>query len=320
MPLTSGLRQRLALLPRRLFLKVPKIGTKRPSQGKPIADWALDAAKTLVWPILVTTVFVMFRDSIADAVRLLPEKLRESNKISVGSLSFEIQERAARQGNARAAVGLRNLSKSAITLLLRSEGITRHASTNDDKPDEITLWNTEPLSELIEAGFIHMYRSKRHREFKDLTSATFAELLAEGAGDNSDVALAELDKRGQSAIASELIRAKSKDLLGWLMSFGWKNEKDGQLSPARQLTSAERTEILELTYTLSPSGRALYEAMISVVSERLSQPESSAIPSGSSAGFPATWPTGSAPASTHPPSGVASSAGSSPPNSQDTAP
>jgi hypothetical protein len=63
------------------------------------------------------------------------------------------------------------------------------------------------------------------------------------------------------------------------MSFNWKSEDDnyvgeqGHLSLNKRLSSADRTKILDISYTLSPSGRALYEAMIAVVSERLSQQE-----------------------------------------------
>lgn len=243
------------------------------------AQLLLEAVKVLIWPLILVGVFFAFRDPLTATIQLIPEKLRESKKVSVGSLSFEIEERAARQGDARAVAGLRHLSEEAISLLLRSSGQTRLLSTNDENPGYLGLWKVDPISELVDAGLLHLFRSKKPRVYRDLSKVNFAELLAESNRDNPEPAIQELDKRGQKTIATELVRANSKDQLAWLLAFKWK-KGEGEHQVLDQTVSADqRAALLELSYSLSPSGRALYEAMISVVSERLSNSQSDLTPS-----------------------------------------
>jgi hypothetical protein len=236
----------------------------------------LELLNTLVWPLLVTSVVLLFFEPLKSIATLLPDKLRESKKISVGSLSFEVEEKIAEKGDLRAAAGVRNLTKEAIALLLNSPGVSRWVSTSDDRPEELSLSRLKPVTELVNAGFLRVYYSRRNYNSVDLSNADIQKVLAAGASDQPESAFEELNKRGYSGIVSELIRATSKDTIAWLLGFTWKKPSDNDdrdLIIDQHLTDAARARILSVDYELSPSGRHLYDAMVSVVSEQMSASE-----------------------------------------------
>ena len=123
----------------------------------------------------------------------------------------------------------------------------------------------------MEAGFLRLYRAKEHQEWRDYSHATFQQLLAAGSDDSFEFALEELTKRGEANIATELVRAYSKDLLNTVLRMKWvkKGEKE-TLVLDQQISDDKRANLLEISYMLSPSVRAICEVMIDVVSERLS--------------------------------------------------
>src|SRR6185369_5558353 len=48
--------------------------------------------KALVWPALAVAAFIDFHQPIREAVRVIPKKMSESQKLSVGGLSIEIEK------------------------------------------------------------------------------------------------------------------------------------------------------------------------------------------------------------------------------------
>lgn len=255
-----------------------RVGPGSHEQKEAGSVW-LDLLKALVWPVLVTVVIVLFFEPLKDISVLLPAKLKESTKFSVGSFSFEVAERVGRKGDLRGAAGVRSLSKDAVTLLLNTPGTHRWASTNDDVPTELGLAHFDTVKELVEAGLLRVYRSRRNGEYEMLSEATIQQVLAAGGSDAPEVAFEELTKRGHSGLVGELMRAKSQEILVWLMRFKWKQapERDRpELLIDQGVSPDERSRILEVHYELSPSGRHVYDAMVAVVAEQMSAPVASA--------------------------------------------
>jgi hypothetical protein len=269
-----GFRARIRQLRLKAFMRTNGQFQQRTSFDARIA---VDAIKALVWPILLLSLVLVYREPISAVARLLPQKVRDSSRISVGSLSLEIAELAAKRGDNRAGVLLRDLSKESIEILLRSDRPTRIASTIANDPDYVGVWNLQAIWDLADAGLVQVYRARSETKNMNLSKATLAELLTIGAGDDDSAALDELQKRGQTAIAYELIREKSKELLNWLLAFRWEVETEVTTERrllTRRASSDVRAKILELNYRLSPAGKIVYGAMVSVISERLSQTDS----------------------------------------------
>ena len=79
---------------------------------------AVDLLKSLTWPLLVLTFFLMFHDAIRRTLALVPAKLEKADKGNVGSLSWEIQQHAREKGGGDLALRVGLLSPSAIEILI----------------------------------------------------------------------------------------------------------------------------------------------------------------------------------------------------------
>lgn len=78
----------------------------------------VNLVKAVIWPALILYVFFALHVPIDQILSELPEKLSEAQKISVGSLSLEVQAQAKRTGGMELAVTLQNLSPKAVALLI----------------------------------------------------------------------------------------------------------------------------------------------------------------------------------------------------------
>lgn len=76
-------------------------------------------SKVLIWPIVLIARLLWFHEPISDVVRILPQKIAAADKLSIFSLSVEIQRRAAERGRPAIATKLKQVSAPAIEELLK---------------------------------------------------------------------------------------------------------------------------------------------------------------------------------------------------------
>jgi hypothetical protein len=117
-----------------------------------------DFLKAAAWPLIVLLAYVEFRGPLHQAVAVLPQKLSESQKVSVGSLSFEIERRATAIGDPELGSLIGGLSSSAIELMLR---INRNQSSSMISYSDHTGQRTYHLPK--EDEFIALAELERNR-------------------------------------------------------------------------------------------------------------------------------------------------------------
>lgn len=77
-----------------------------------------DLIRSLIWPFIILLVFIIYGSEINQIIKLIPKKIETSSKISVGSISLEIEKSAKQIGNAELGEIIKNLSESGIRKLL----------------------------------------------------------------------------------------------------------------------------------------------------------------------------------------------------------
>lgn len=90
----------------------------KPENPKSTFENVVNLLSVSLWPLIVIIVFFMYHSEVGKIIKLIPEKLENSSKISVGSLSFEIQKTAAIAGNEELGKIIKNLSEKGIRRLL----------------------------------------------------------------------------------------------------------------------------------------------------------------------------------------------------------
>jgi hypothetical protein len=120
-----------------------------------------DLLKAVLWPVIVLVVFLTYKEELNKIFQMIPEKLENSSKISVGSLSFEIEKTARRAGNAELGGIIHNLSEDGIRQLL-TLGSGRHSIVVRHDPDQFNNFqknyslpvNMKVLIELEESSLL----------------------------------------------------------------------------------------------------------------------------------------------------------------------
>jgi hypothetical protein len=103
---------------------VAEDGDSNPGRGGKGLEWArtiVDLLKILAWPLLVLYFFFVVEAPLLEIFRQLPNKFSQATKVTVGSLSLEIQEKAIKSGNPALAERLGKLSAQAIEQLIRTD-------------------------------------------------------------------------------------------------------------------------------------------------------------------------------------------------------
>lgn len=80
---------------------------------------ATEFVKAIAWPSVILYLFHVLHVPIMNIVAVLPSKITQSTKVSVGSLSFEIQQAAIAAGTPQTAALIGDLSPSAIKLIMK---------------------------------------------------------------------------------------------------------------------------------------------------------------------------------------------------------
>jgi len=85
-----------------------------------------DLIKAIIWPLVILLFFIFYGTEIGKIIKLVPEKIESSSKISVGSLTLKIEKTAQSTGNGELAVIIKKLSEKGIRKLL-TLGSGRHS-------------------------------------------------------------------------------------------------------------------------------------------------------------------------------------------------
>jgi len=120
----------------------------------------IEGIQVLAWPILTVILVLMYNRPLRKMLDSLSSKFSEASKVSIGSLSLEVQAKAREAGNPKLAREVGTLSPPAIEQLLRTPrvGDMILLSTSDyqgnrnyglPKLDEMNA-----LRELEQKGFI----------------------------------------------------------------------------------------------------------------------------------------------------------------------
>lgn len=114
--------------------------------------------KAAAWPLIAIAVFLEFRQPIREAVAVIPKKMSESQKLTVGSLSIEIEKRANAVGDPELATLIDGLSPQAIELMLRlkREGTSVASSSGGDEPSIYYFPKAEEYLTLKELDLKHL--------------------------------------------------------------------------------------------------------------------------------------------------------------------
>ena len=125
-----------------------------------IVKLIIDGFRVLAWPIFISAVLFIYRGPVWEILSSLSSKLTEAEKVSFGSLSFEIQQQAREAGDPALAKQVGALSSAGIEELLQTprDGYEILVSSGEGKdfkkyglPDEIIMG---ALKELENKGFI----------------------------------------------------------------------------------------------------------------------------------------------------------------------
>ena len=136
-----------------------------------ITKLIVEVLRALAWPILFAAIVVAFHNPLRGVADGLAQKLSQANRVSIGSLSLEIEVKAKAIGDMEFARQIGNLSPEAVeALLLFPRNTNWTLLARADYKGKLLYGlpkNITTLRELEKKGFI---------EFKDLLEPFFAEL------------------------------------------------------------------------------------------------------------------------------------------------
>ena len=134
---------------------------KEPDSHSAQLEWfktITELIKSLSWPIVALIVLLTFHGPLARVISLVPQKLEDATKVTIGTLSVEIQQKALMQGQTKVADGFSKLSPGAVARLLRYGKGTTHSVISHNL-EGTRLNYPEPMSmkyelELQKVGFL----------------------------------------------------------------------------------------------------------------------------------------------------------------------
>lgn len=84
-----------------------------------VSKLSIEFLRVVIWPFIIVLLLVVYRGPARRAAEAVATRLASAQKVSVGSLSFEIREQALELGNPELAERLDDLSPGAIQTLLQ---------------------------------------------------------------------------------------------------------------------------------------------------------------------------------------------------------
>ena len=205
-----------------------------------------DLIKSLLWPFIILVLFLNYRSEFNDIIRIIPRKLESSSKISMGSLSFEIEKTAKNSGNEELGIIIKNLSEKGIRklitlgteyhrLMLRTEYFEKDKPTVEAFviPEDIDVYRELERNGLLKPNepidnFIEFYKSLNPIEQKFSSSSGLHK-------DSLDLTIVEL-----TVLASKL-------------------------------SSADNERIKNFGTELSESGKKAFDIIVHVISKQINK-------------------------------------------------
>lgn len=178
----------------------------------------IDLVTSLVWPGIIMWVLFYFRNQIKRLLDLLPSKLNQASKISVGSFSLEIEEKLKELGMSDLTETMHTLSREAYELIIKlgntssyyhlisqswSNDGTSYFSLPSDK--ELKFYKeieekgiiefSEPLDEIVEK--FKKFKNCKKRSVPDPTWSILAVDLPEDAKEQFKNIMYNLTNKGK---------------------------------------------------------------------------------------------------------------------------
>jgi len=215
---------------------LPNPGSDKKPTWLSILENSLELTKVFVWPALILVILSLFYAPIRDSLEQLPTIVSQAQKISVGSLSVEVQAQARQIGGTELASALQGLSSKAIEkVLLTGRTNVQIIGTNSNDATRLTLPGFDDMKAFKEVESKRLLTLRMERN----PVSSFAEF--ETAFHNLPLAPDYSDADQQTFVL-----------------------KSGEVSSIPLL----RTE-----YKLTPLGLAAFDSVVNAVSHQLSVSE-----------------------------------------------
>ena len=138
------------------------------NQSLEIAKLVIEAVRVLAWPVLIAILVILFFKPLREIAESFSLKFSEAHKVSIGSLSLEIEAKAREVGNPELGRQVGSLTPGAVEQLLRTprSGDMILVSTSDfQQKREYGVPNQDALSslkELEKKGFLKFRQPLEH--------------------------------------------------------------------------------------------------------------------------------------------------------------
>lgn len=203
-----------------------------------------DLVKSLIWPFIILLFFFTYKAELNSIIREVPEKIRNSSKLSFGSFSIEIEKAAKESGNEELGKVITNLSEGGIRKLL-TLGSGRYMLVQVDNinksfglPNDLDI-----MSELEEKGLIQF-------------NEPLNKFLSYFDSLKPDEQIMYMGKNGNSSTA------RSEDY----------SEKYIQKTLSQDhLTKDDITRIEEFNIELSDLGKKAFDIIVKVISQQINK-------------------------------------------------
>lgn len=124
-----------------------------PDRALRFMELAVESVKALAWPVLVLIGAIAFFAPLDQMAHGLARKIDDANKISIGSLSVEIEAKIGQSTNPELAKQVGSLSPLAIEQLMRTNhggGVRLLSTMAGDKEPKLGLPKKAQLDALLE--------------------------------------------------------------------------------------------------------------------------------------------------------------------------
>ncbi len=122
--------------------------------GKSNFENVNDLLKAALWPIIAVIVFFSYKDDIGKVIGIIPKKFEDSSKITMGSITLEIEKTARSSGNAELGKIIKNLSERGISKLLTlgqsSHMVMYNTANSHGGPEEHNFKTPSDMDVLLE--------------------------------------------------------------------------------------------------------------------------------------------------------------------------
>jgi hypothetical protein len=216
-------------------------------QGKSTFENINDLLRALAWPLLILLAFLVYRTEFNAVIRLIPEKIRSSSKITVGSLSLEIERTAREQGETELGAIIQNLSEPGIRKLLTLGSGSHSLAVRDDIDRQGRQKNALSLPPDL-ADFLELEKSGLLDA--DEPIETYAAYFRSLADKSTRYRSPEGNTSDRPATANNV-------------------KFDHYSIPTDRLTAAEKQHLEQQSVWLSEKGRKAFDIIVKVVGEQI---------------------------------------------------